>query len=150
MVPLEILRQSDVFEGLDDDELATIAKMAREETYEAGTRIFAENEDAKDLYIVVQGRVAILIDLGRGKQTVVDTVTRNGSFGWSAMVPPYVYTGSAKCSERTKVVIVPGADLRELCHANCRTCFTIMERMATVISARLKDTRLPLISLMYG
>ncbi len=44
MVGLEALRKSDLFEGLSDDELAAIAKMAREETYDVGTIIFRENE----------------------------------------------------------------------------------------------------------
>ena len=33
---------------------------------------------------------------------------------------------------------------------NCGTCYTIMEKLATIISSRLKDTRLQLISLMHG
>jgi CRP-like cAMP-binding protein len=144
------LSESEVFEELGDDELTMVAQIARQETFEPGARIIAENDEAKDLYIVLQGRVAILIELGDGKQIVVDTVTKNGSFGWSAMVPPYTYTASAKCSEQTKVVAVPGSGLRDLCRGNCRTCYSIMERLATVISARLKDTRLQLISLLYG
>ena len=44
MVGLEALRKSDLFEGLSDDELAAIAKMAREETYEVGRIIFKEND----------------------------------------------------------------------------------------------------------
>ena len=52
MVGLEALRKSDLFEGLSDDELAAIAKMAREETYDTGATIFRENEVAKNLYIV--------------------------------------------------------------------------------------------------
>lgn len=150
MVGLEALRKSDLFEGLSDDELAAIAKMAREETYQVGATIFRENEVAKNLYIVREGRVAILIDIGRGKQTVIDTVVRNGSFGWSAMVPPYILTGTAQAMERTRVVVVNGQDLRALCHMNCATCYTIMEKLATIISGRLKDTRLQLISLMYS
>jgi DNA-binding Lrp family transcriptional regulator len=94
MVGLEALRKSDLFEGLSDDELAAIAKMAREETYDVGVVIFYENDPAKNVYIVREGRVAILIDIGRGKQTVIDTICRNGSFGWSAMVPPYILTGA--------------------------------------------------------
>lgn len=150
MVGLEALRKSDLFEGLSDDELAAIAKMAREEAYEVGRIIFKENDVAKDLYIVREGRVAILIDIGRGKQTVIDTVCRNSSFGWSAMVPPYVLTGTAKAMERTRVIVLTGQDMRELCRMNCGTCYTIMEKLATIISGRLKDTRLQLISLMYG
>ena len=150
MVGLEALRRSDLFEGLSDDELAAIAKMAREETYDVGTIIFRENSPAKDLYIVREGRVAILIDIGRGKQTVIDTICRNGSFGWSAMVPPYILTGSAKTMERTRVIIITGRELRELCRTSCGTCYTIMEKLATIISIRLKDTRLQLIGLMHG
>jgi CRP-like cAMP-binding protein len=150
MVGLEALRKSDLFEGLSDDELAAIAKMAREEVYHPGATIFRENEIAQNLYIVREGRVAILIDIGRGKQTVIDTIGRNGSFGWSAMVPPFVLTGTAQAMERTRLVAIQGHDLRDLCRMNCGTCYTIMEKLTTIISGRLKDTRLQLVSLMYS
>lgn len=150
MIGLEALRKSDLLEGLSDDELAAIAKMAREEIHEVGTIIFRENEVARNLYIVREGRVAILIDIGRGKQTVIDTVCRNSSFGWSAMVPPYILTSTAKTMERTRVIVLTGQDLRELCRMSCSTCYTIMEKLATIISTRLKDTRLQLISLMQS
>jgi hypothetical protein len=65
-------------------------------------------------------------------------------------VPPYILTGTAKTMERTRVIIITGRELRELCHMSCGTCYTIMEKLATIISVRLKDTRLQLISLMYG
>ncbi len=150
MVPLEALRKSDIFESLTDDELAAVGKLAREEIYEAGTCIFCENEIARNLYVVHEGRVAILINIGRGRQTVIDTVTRGGSFGWSAMVPPFVLTGTAKAIDKSRIILIPGDELRVLCRANCRTCYTIMEKLATIISARLRDTRLQLISLMYS
>jgi len=150
MIGLEALRKSDLFEGLSDDELAAIAKMAHEETYEVGAIIFRENDVAKNLYIVREGRVAILIDIGRGKQTVIDTVPRNSSFGWSAMVPPYILTGTAKAMERTRLIVIAGQDLRELCKMSCATCYTIMEKLAAIVSGRLKDARLQLVSLMYG
>jgi len=150
MIPLEALRKSEIFEGLTDDELAAIGKIAHEEIYEAGACICVENEVATKLYIVREGRVAILINIGRGRQTVVDTVTKGGSFSWSAMVPPYILTGTVKAVENTKVIAINGRDLQELCRKNCRACYTIMEKLATIVSARLEDTRLQLISLMYG
>jgi CRP/FNR family transcriptional regulator, cyclic AMP receptor protein len=150
MVSAEPIRKSELFEGLTDDELVAIAKIAREEIYEAGASIFAENQIAEDLYIVREGRVAILVDIGRGRQTVIDTVAKGGSFGWSAMVPPYILTGTAKAVEKSRVIAIPADGLRELCRKNCRTCYTIMEKLAMIISGRLKDTRLQLISLMYS
>jgi CRP-like cAMP-binding protein len=149
MVGLEALRKSEIFEGLSDDELAAIARIAHEEVLATGTRIFTENEPAVALYIVRQGRVAILIEIGRGKQTVIDTVTVNGSFGWSALVPPFILTGTAKALDRTRVIVIPGDELRELCRLNCRTCYTIMEKLAMIISNRLRDTQMQLVSLVY-
>jgi len=148
MIGLEALRKSDLFEGLGDDELIAIAKLAREVTCEAGEIIFREGDPARDLYIVREGRVAILIDIGRGKQTVIETISRNSSFGWSAMVSPYTFTGSARALERTRLIVLSGRDLRELCRTNCSTCYTIMEKIAMIISRRLKDTRLQLIGLL--
>jgi len=149
MIPLMALRKSEIFESLTDDELTAIAKIACEETYEAGARIFVENEAAKNLYVVRDGRVAILINIGRSKQTIIDTVTEGGSFGWSAIVPPYILTGTAKAVEKSRIIVIPGQELRALCRQNCNTCYTIMERLVAIISGRLRDTRLQLISLMY-
>ena len=39
----------------------------------SATSSFAKTVRQRDLYIVREGRVAILIDIGRGKQTVIDT-----------------------------------------------------------------------------
>lgn len=150
MVGLEALRKNDLFEGLSDDELVAIAKIAREETHEAGTIIFRENDSAENLYVVREGRVALLIDIGRNKQTVIDSISINGSFGWSAMVPPYTFTSAAQAMERTHLIVLSGHDLRELCRTSCTTCYSIMEKIVVIISHRLKDTRLQLISLLHN
>lgn len=150
MVSLDTLRLANIFEGLADDQLARVAKIAHEETIEPGKIIFKENDEAQDLYVVLEGRVAILIDIGGGKQTMVDTVTKGEPFAWSALVPPYMLTASAKTVERTRVLVMPGKEMHEFCLEDCRMCYTIMENLARTISTRLKDTRLQLISLMHG
>lgn len=150
MVGLEALRKCDLFEGLSDEELLLIAPLAHEETYEAGAVIFRENDPARDLYMVRDGRVAILINVGRNQQTVIDTIYPNRSFGWSGMVPPYIRTGTTRALVKTRVIAISGRDLQELCQGKYGTCYTIMEKLATIISRRLKDTRLQLIGLMQG
>ncbi len=150
MIGLEALRKSDLFEGMSDEELLAIAKLAREEKYDAGSIIFLENNPAYHLYVVREGRVAILINIGRGKQTIIDTISRNGSFGWSAMVPPYTYTSTCRAVEPTRVIVLSGQELREFCSAHCSTCYTIMEKIAKIIASRLKDTRLQLVSLLHN
>jgi len=150
MVSLDVLRQSNLLEGLTDEQLGQVAKIAREETFDPGSYIFRENDEAKTVYIVLEGRVAVLIDIGGGHSTMVDTVTRGETFGWSAMVPPHTMTASAKAVERTRVVAIPGREMRDFCQHDCHMCYMIMENLARTISIRLKDTRLQLTSLMHG
>jgi CRP-like cAMP-binding protein len=150
MVSLNELRSSSLLEGIGDEALAHVAKMAREETFETGSFLFKENEDASTVYIILEGRVAVLIDIGGGRKTNVDTVTKGETVGWSAMVPPHTMTASAKAVERTRVVAIPGGEMRDFCLTNCQMCYTIMENLARTIGARLRDTRLQLTSLMHG
>jgi len=150
MVTLDTLRKASLFEGLTDDQLTRIAEMAREETLEPGKVVFKENDDAEDFYAVLEGRVAILIDIGGGRQTMVDTVTKGETFGWSSMVAPHTLTATAKAVERTRAIVLPGRELRDFCMTDCHMCYIIMEYLARTISIRLKDTRLQLISLMHG
>jgi CRP/FNR family transcriptional regulator, cyclic AMP receptor protein len=148
MVGLEVLRSSDLFGGLRDDELIGIARLACEVTYDVGATIFREGDLADNLYIVREGRVAVLINIRQGKLSVVDTVHNNASFGWSAMVPPYIRTGTTCTLEKTRLVIISGQDLRDMCRVESATCYTVMEKLATIISQRLKHTRLQLITSM--
>ena len=92
-----------------------MAKIAREETFEPGAIVFKENDEATTLYIILEGRVAVLIDIGGGRKTNVDTITKGETLGWSAMVPPHTMTAAAKAVERTRVVAIPaGGDARIL------------------------------------
>ncbi len=53
------LKKFSIFDGLDDRELRLIAEHTKEETYRKGSRIFEEKALATDLYMVIEGRIAI-------------------------------------------------------------------------------------------
>ncbi len=147
MVPLELLRQASLFEGIADDQLAQVSKIASQVSFPANSYIFREDDTATDLYVVISGRVAVLIDIGQGRQTMVDTISPGETFGWSSMVSPHVMTASARTVEPTVILDIPSVQMREFCLTDCRMCFQIMENLARTISIRLKDTRLQLTSL---
>lgn len=147
MIAIDMLRQASLFEGIADDQLAQVSKIASQLTFQPHEFVFKENDPANNLYIVISGRVAVLIDIGGGKQTMVDTVSRGETLGWSSMVPPHVMTASAKAVEPAVVLAIPGAEIRNFCLTDCRMCYQLMENLARTISIRLKDTRLQLTSL---
>jgi len=111
-----VLRESQLFEELSDEELDRIAEFSREATFEAGDVIFREGDVPGEVYIVAQGKVAIDMGLRLGGQVrrraTIETVTRGHPVGWSAVVGSEVLTASARCVENTTVVVVDGKALR--------------------------------------
>ena len=150
MVPVETLKKLDVFDGLNKTELEAVQGIAREEDFPRGTVIFNENEEAKSLFVLLQGNVAIQFEVGRNRQAIVHSVSSGQAFGWSALVPPHRFTASAKCVNKCKVVAVDTGGLRRLLDMDCHMGFVLMEKLSELVSARLRDTRMQLISMLHG
>ena len=141
----EILKHSDLFWGLSDDELDKVLPLCREEVYEAGTVIYREGTLCRIMYIVESGKVALEINLHISRaveeSATTQVVTQGGCVGHSGLVYPYILTATGRSLERTKVIALDAAGLRGLFKENpemgCRT----MNNLAKVVSSRLKHTR---------
>ena len=58
------LRQCDVFHQFTQTQLEMVANLCQEKNIPAGQIIFEENSNSKELYVILQGEVEILIDPG--------------------------------------------------------------------------------------
>lgn len=134
-----------LFDGLNDAQLGKIAGLCQEEVYEAGSTIFSEGETAKDLYIVEDGRVVLEMTIrlgsGSGRRGVIDVITKGQVFGWSAIVEPHHLTMSARCIEKTKVVVLGGAEVRQLLDEDSYVGYRVMEGIVGIVSSRFSHVR---------
>jgi len=150
MVPVETLRKLDLFEGLNEIELNAVTSVADLIDCRKGAAIFSENEEATKLYVLLDGMVSINFEVGRHQEVIVHTVKAGEAFGWSALVQPYRFTASAKCMQDSKVITVDGDNLKKLLKDDCHMGYVIMEKLAALVSGRLQDTRVQLISAANG
>ncbi|MBI5696255.1 MAG: cyclic nucleotide-binding domain-containing protein [Nitrospirae bacterium] len=150
MVPVETLKSLDVFSGLTEFEMMEVARVCDTQDYPSGTMVFRENDDADRLYVLLAGRVAIQFEVGRHQDAVVHTSEAGQAFGWSALVQPYRFTASARCMSDSKILTVDREGLRALLSEDCHIGFIIMEKLAEIISKRLRETRIQLISMIHG
>jgi CRP/FNR family transcriptional regulator, cyclic AMP receptor protein len=60
--PTETLRQVPLFSSLDKKELAMIAKLVKEQSYQPGTTIVKAGAGGHGLYIIKEGNVSIIQD----------------------------------------------------------------------------------------
>lgn len=145
------LRECDVFSSLDDTTLEKIASLAVEKQYEAGTTIFNEGDNADELLVLQEGEAVLQITVRDAvkqvnKRITVDITNRNSIVGWSAIVEPYLYTLTAVCLQKTKVLSIDGVKLRGLIQDNKLVGYEILKELVKVVASRLTDTRQVLIN----
>jgi CRP-like cAMP-binding protein len=103
--------------------------------------MFRAGDEAKYLYVLKEGRVALLMGLppGQGGKLVVDRITTGGFFGWSALVRPHFYVMSAICEEYSTVVIISGAELMVLFDRENHIGYKVFQSLSHVVGTRLRD-----------
>lgn len=145
MVSIDALRQCELFVDLNDEELAQIAGICCEETYEPQEIIFGESDVAEKIYILQEGRVAVQMhlrsDLEPSGDVTIEEVTPGRIFGWSALVKQRRFTASVRALEKVKAIAIQGAALNALFEENPHIGFAVMKRLADVIASRLRRTR---------
>jgi CRP-like cAMP-binding protein len=150
MVSPELLRRFPFFAGLTDEELKSIAMITEEEKYEENTFIFRERGKAQKLFVLIEGTVDIMINTDEEglEQETVSTLTPGDVFCWSAVVEPHRLTASGFAATPVSVIAIDGAALRAMFELDCHLGYRILQKSATIISSRLKDTRIQMLSLV--
>jgi CRP-like cAMP-binding protein len=149
MDKLEVLKRSDVFHYLEDNELKEVEKMCTPEVFEAGTIICKQDKEQDKLYIIEEGLVSVLLELGPTDKRQIQAASDFECFGWSASIPPYRCTCSARALEKTKVLAFNGKELRNLVYTNPKLCAAIAGGVAYVISQRLRAAFTQLMGVTY-
>jgi CRP-like cAMP-binding protein len=138
MNKLEVLRRSDLFHYLDEKDLKIVAEMCTSEEFKPGAIIFRQGRDAEKIYVIEEGLVSLLLEMGPTDKRQIQAASDFECFGWAATIPPYRRLNMAKAEEKTKVLVFDGMELRNLVNTNPKLCAEIAGGVAYVISQRLR------------
>ena len=145
MTPKQALKECQTFSRLTDDKLEKVAEICSQEVYEVGATIFQAGSMAEEVFILVDGKVALQMEAPMGqlqlrKRVTVETVGNRELFGWSGMVEPYIYTLSAICLRTSTVLIINAQKLSSLLQEDYLIAYEVLQGLASTISSRLHDT----------
>lgn len=161
----DTLKRTELFLGLDDNDLKIIASLpsTREEYYEPGQYLFKAGSEAKNMYIVEEGQVNIIVEFSENpgnklSQVTVDVINQGSLMGWSAIVRPHLYALSGVCYQPCKVISINGSELLSLFDQNCPIAYKVLLGLSQVIGLRyralqqvlIKRKRWPLIEKLSG
>jgi len=140
----EALESSEFFRGLDRKDIAKIAGLCRDETFQPGQVIFRQGDTGDRVYIIAEGQVTLerTVDLGTRKGNVVIGIIGKGrAFGcWSTLLGiSHSFLSSASCQKPTKAVLFNGTEIRALMLSNPALGFCILERLCFFLRDRLQS-----------
>jgi CRP-like cAMP-binding protein len=131
------LRGFKIFDELNERELEQVAKIATTETLGTGARLTEIGAPASRTYLVKEGSVTIFVIGESDKEVPVDNVGPGDVIGWSALTGPYIYTAACECAERSTLIVLNGARIRELFEANNHIGYRVLKGMGSIIARRM-------------
>jgi CRP/FNR family transcriptional regulator, cyclic AMP receptor protein len=144
---VNFLKQSDIFYQFTPTQLELVANLCQEVVFNAGDLIFQENSGSKELYVIAQGEVDILINRGMGniekKETAVARLRRGQSFGEVALVDEGLRSASARASQKdTRLLIIQREKLIILCETYPQLGYRLMYNLAADLAMKIRNTDL--------
>ena len=142
----DILAKSKLFSGITKSQIRLIAPLGLHLSVNKGRHVFTQGQEAKYLYIVGKGRLAMQNKLTRpdGSVTHTTTVASAGpgdSFGWPSVIEPHVYSLSSYAVEDPELVMIPGQDLIRVLESHSDLGYRLMKNLALLLASRLDDIR---------
>ncbi|UCF94114.1 MAG: cyclic nucleotide-binding domain-containing protein [Desulfobacterales bacterium] len=146
MEPLEIeqaLLNSEFFKGLEPSDIQNIARICHPRTYRAGEYVFQQGDFGEHLYIIIEGQVFLerAMNLGGRKGSVTLAALGKGRVlgCWSTLLDePHILMSSASCQRSSQVLVLKGADLRNVMTRDTKLGFNLLERLCFLLRDRIQ------------
>jgi CRP/FNR family transcriptional regulator len=136
------LSSSFLFRGFSESQLQRLAIISKEIQIPKGQWLFQEGKTADRIYVLKDGAVEMLTKVNGEYELPIKIIRLKGeSFGTSALVPPYEYSLSSRCSEDATLLEIQRYDLEKLHVEDSALGCTIMKNLAQHLLDRLKETR---------
>lgn len=148
MVDLSVLEKVEIFKGLDDVQLANFQTYAEEVKYQKGDKLFTEGDDAKHLWIVINGDVSLRFELPGGRSAEKKNIVglqkskKNVAkiLGWSCFVPPHKMMLSAYCASRNcRIIKIKKKDINSIFEKDSELGLSVMRLLIQVVGYRFKQ-----------
>jgi CRP-like cAMP-binding protein len=129
--PSESLKQVPLFQSFDKKELGTLAKLAREQSYEPGQVIVKAGAGGHGLYVIREGRVSVI----QGGKTVA-TMGPGQFFGEISVLDGGPRTADVRADEATTCLTLISWDVRSILMENAGMTYKMLLEMVK----RLRST----------
>jgi CRP/FNR family cyclic AMP-dependent transcriptional regulator len=137
------------FRGLDPRYLQMVATCASRVNFSAGQLLCRAEEEARQFFAILHGRVAVEIFSARRGPVTLQMLGEGEVLGWLWFDKPYHWHFDARALEITRVISLDVKALMETCEKNPDLGYELLKRYAHALAVQFRVARLQLMD-MYG
>lgn len=145
---IDQLKKLRFFRKFDDSIAEKIINSSEMKEFRVKDVIIEEYQELSELYILIEGRVILGINIPKKGRINLNTIHPGQIFSWSALFPPHISTAYAVATEPVKVLAIKSANLRQMIEEDSSFGYTFMNIIGRTLSQRLADTRFQLVNII--
>jgi CRP-like cAMP-binding protein len=141
MMPLEELDRVDFLRNLGREYASQLAALAEPRDYPAGAEVFRQGDDSPHLYFVLDGEVALEVQVS-GQAAVEIHRSGPGEFlGWSPALGRRAMTATGRATGPSRLAAFDIARVLDLCERDPSFGSGFYRQVSILLASRLDDTR---------
>ncbi len=149
MTPSELrivtaFRSMHAFCSLDPLHIHKLASIASVRQFEEGSIIYRAGEAGKAVYLILEGEVAVEMEVVDYGPVTLFTLGPGQLFGWSSLFPTRRKQARARVVQSAQLIVINAGQLRHLFRGDHEMERAVMDCMTHVVVDRVRGARLEL------
>jgi CRP/FNR family cyclic AMP-dependent transcriptional regulator len=136
MDDIELLAGSELFSAFDETALQTLVASSRRLECDRNFVVFEEDSDARELFVVRSGRIAVGRQSIDGRESLVALMEAGDLFGEMPLFDEGTRSASARALERSEVLGIPYSVVRDALDAKP----VLLWEVVRLLAERLRNT----------
>ena len=132
---LDIISTIPLFNGLPEDQIVAIEKIAVEKQINKGEIIVSEGDEGEGFFVIVEGRVKVFKVSTEGKEQILHIFGSGQPFGEVPVFTGQRFPANAQAIDKTRVLFFPRASIVNLISANP----SLALNMLAIMSIKLRQ-----------
>ncbi|NBT28803.1 MAG: Crp/Fnr family transcriptional regulator [Gammaproteobacteria bacterium] len=130
---IKTLRQVPLFSGLHDNDLTSLAQMAREVEVGVGDVIIHQGSQSDALYVVTEGQIRVFLTDESGKEIILSLDGPGTVVGEISVLDGGLRSASVAARQNTRLLKIEGSALRELLQSNMSLALALISALASQV-----------------
>lgn len=142
MQTIQVLKSAPIFSGLNDDQLASLASIALERSFDVDEFIFWEDGAPEWFYVIAEGRIKAIKHSTSGKDLIVNFFGPGEMFGEVAVFENKPYPASSQVVEKVSLIGFKRDDFLAFLFENPQVALKLINMLSgrlRVAQGRIRD-----------